>query len=45
MATIEAPVEPDLEPGSPEQLSEAELDDIVGGAAHGISCNSCCVSA
>lgn len=35
MATIEAAVEPDI------QLSEAELDDIVGGAAPATVCCGC----
>jgi len=42
MATIETAVEPDFEPGTPEQLSEAELEDIVGGAAAGVSCKCGC---
>jgi hypothetical protein len=41
MTTIEAAVEPDVQPGTPEQLSEAELDDIVGGAALGVTCCPC----
>ena len=36
MTTIEAAVEPGIQPGTPEQLSEAELDDIVGGAVSGV---------
>jgi hypothetical protein len=38
MATIETAVEPDVQPGTPEPLSDAELDDIVGGAAHSVCC-------
>jgi hypothetical protein len=41
MTTIEAAVEPDIQPGTPEQLSDAELDDIVGGAAPGVVCCAC----
>ncbi len=41
MATIETAVEPGIETGTPEQLSDTELDDIVGGAAPGIICCGC----
>jgi hypothetical protein len=44
MANNEAAVEPEIQPGSPEHLSEAELEDIVGGAAH-IGCSTCCAPA
>jgi hypothetical protein len=45
MTTIEAAVEPDVQPGTPEQLSEAELDDLVGGAVSGVVCGCSCSAA
>jgi hypothetical protein len=41
MTTTEAAVEPDIQPGAPEQVSDAELDDIVGGAVSGVKCCAC----
>jgi hypothetical protein len=41
MATTQAPAEPDIQPATPEQLSAAELDDIVGGAAASTVCCPC----
>ncbi len=41
MTTIEAAVVPDIRPGTPEQVSDAELDDIVGGAVSGVACGGC----
>jgi hypothetical protein len=41
MATTRTPVEPDIRPGTPEQLSASELDDIIGGAAPSTVCCPC----
>jgi hypothetical protein len=41
MAKTQAPVVPDTQLGTPEQLSAAELDDIVGGAAPSTACCPC----
>jgi hypothetical protein len=41
MATTQAAAEPDIQPGTQEQLSPAELDDIVGGAATSTICCPC----
>ena len=41
MTTTEAALEPDISAGAPEQVSDVELDDIVGGAAPGAACCAC----
>ncbi|MGH3155850.1 MAG: hypothetical protein ACRDNF_04635 [Streptosporangiaceae bacterium] len=38
MATTDTSDKPDIQPGTPEQISDAELDDIVGGAVPGSVC-------